>query len=127
MARKPTRLVIVDDSHVLCHRLEGLLNEVENVQVVGWAQDMRSGLEMVESLQPDVVTLDIKMPGENGLVLLEKIKQLERSPVVIMLTNYPYSAYRRKATDLGAEYFFDKSTELLQVIRVLRNGVGLES
>ena len=127
MTRRSTTLVILDDSDIVCRGLKGLLKEVENVKVVGWAQDAQSGLEMVESLQPDVVTLDIKMPGEGGLVLLEKIKQLERSPMVIMLTNYPYSAYRRKAADLGAEYFFDKSTELLQVIRVLRNGVGLES
>jgi CheY-like chemotaxis protein len=67
-----------------------------------------------------VAILDIRMPSGSGLQVLETIKQDTTSPVVIVLTAFPYPQYRTKCRELGADYFFDKATELDQVIEVLQ-------
>ncbi len=115
-------VVIVDDSAVVRQRLATMLAELDQVGVVAVERNAERGLALVRSLGPDAVVLDIRMPGESGMWLLEKIRQLDISPTVIVLTNYPYAAYRRRCKDLGADYFFDKSTEFHKAVEVLRNG-----
>ena len=90
--------------------------------MVGEAADARQGLEFARPLHADVITRDIRMPGGSGLNLIPQIKELEPSPTVVVLTNYPSSAYRKRATEAGADFFFDKSTEFHKVLDVLRNG-----
>ena len=63
--------------------------------------------------------LDIHMPNGNGIRVLETIKKNPVAPVVIMLTAFPYPQYRRRCLEIGAEYFFDKTTEFDQVAVVL--------
>jgi len=78
----------------------------------------------VGKLNPDVVILDIHMPGKNGMEVLKELKKFEPAPCAIMLTNYPYPQYRKKCADLGADYFLDKSAdfeELFTVITQLRH------
>jgi DNA-binding NarL/FixJ family response regulator len=67
------------------------------------------------------VILDIRMPGGSGIDVLENIKKTNAAPVVIVLTNYPYPQYRKKCMALGAEYFFDKTTEFEKVTEVIEN------
>jgi DNA-binding NarL/FixJ family response regulator len=59
------------------------------------------------------------MPSGSGISVLEEVKRRGKSPVVIMLTNYPYPQYRKKCMDAGADYFFDKSNEFHKVTEVL--------
>ena len=61
------------------------------------------------------------MPGGNGIKVLENIKKGKFAPSVIMLTNDPYPPYRQKCMDAGADFFFDKSTEMEQVIEVCQS------
>lgn len=63
-----------------------------------------------------MVILDIWMPEESGIEVLQNIKLRERVPIVIILTNYSYPQYRKRCLELGADYFFDKSTELDRMI-----------
>ena len=81
-------------------------------------------VKKVPRLRPDVVILDIRMPGGNGLQALERIKASDSAPMVIMLTAFPYPQYRKKCLELGAEHFFDKSTEFEQVAQVLQQLAG---
>lgn len=62
-----------------------------------------------------------KMPGGNGIDVLQNIKKSKPAPIVIMLTNYPYLQYRKKCMKAGAEYFFDKASEFEKVNEVLEN------
>ncbi len=114
------RILLVDDSPVVRERLAALLAEVEGVEVVGQAQDAPEAVAAIRALQPDVVTLDIRMPGGNGIDALAEVKKLQPTPVIIMLTNYPYPQYRKKCLDAGADYFLDKSTEFEQVAQILK-------
>jgi DNA-binding response OmpR family regulator len=65
------------------------------------------------------VILDIRMPGGNGIQVLEAIKTSTAAPVVIMLTAFPYPQYRKKCLEVGADYFLDKTTEFERVVEVL--------
>ena len=112
------KVFIADDSSVIRDRLNALLSDLPGVEVIGEAGDAEETLKGIQELNPDVVILDIRMPGGNGIGVLKKIKKNDSCPVVIMLTNYPYLQYRKKCTDLGADYFFDKSTEFERIIEV---------
>ena len=113
------RVLVVDDSAIIRERLHGILDDLHGVTVVGEAEDGRQAVEMVEALQPDVVILDIRMHGGSGIEALEQIKRIEPAPVVAILTNYPYSQYRDRCAALGADFFFDKSTEFARIAEAL--------
>jgi DNA-binding NarL/FixJ family response regulator len=117
--RQPVQVVLIDDSVSVRRRLADLLDELENVVLVGEARSADEGLELLTSLQPDVVILDVRMPGRSGIGLLEDMQRVDPRPAVIVLTNYPYVAYRRRCMDLGAQYFFDKSSQFNRVSDVL--------
>jgi CheY-like chemotaxis protein len=68
--------------------------------------------------EPDVVILDIRLIGGNGMNVLERIKKGHAPPIVIMFTNYPDPQCREKCRELGAEYFFDEVTEIESFIKV---------
>ena len=115
------RILIADDSAVVRARLVTLLSELEDVEIVGEAQTCGEATERIRQLQPDVVILDIRMPGGSGIDVLETVKQNTPAPLVMMLTNFPYSQYREKCLRAGADFFFDKSTEFEEMIGVFRS------
>jgi len=111
---------IVDDSPVVRDRLVTMISELPNVEVVGQADIAFEAINSIRQLRPSVVVLDISMPGGSGMYVLETIKKEHPGPLVIMLTNFAHEQYRQKCLQLGADYFFDKSTEFERVTEVLR-------
>lgn len=113
------RVFIVDDSEEIRARLSALLSEIEGVAVVGTNGQAGSALRAILALEPHVVILDLRLPDGHGLELLEKVKRTRFSPAVIVLTNYPYPAYRQKSQEAGADYFLDKSTDFDRIPGVI--------
>jgi len=114
------KVFIVDDSRAFQKELINLLSKLKEVEIVGQAEDSVKAMEAIQRLKPDVVILDIPMPGGKGIDALENIKKGKSPPIVIMFTNYPYRQYRKKYMDAGADFFFDKSTEFEKVTEVLK-------
>lgn len=114
------KIFIVDDSDIIVERVKILLSVFEELEFIGQASNANDAVEAILKLKPDVVILDIRLVGGNGMKVLERIKKEEPSPLVIMLTNYPYPQYREKCRQLGAEYFFDKVTEIESFVKVLK-------
>jgi DNA-binding NarL/FixJ family response regulator len=114
------KVFIVDDSKLVVERVKILLSTFEELEFIGQAANANDAVEAILQLKPDVVILDIRLIGGNGMKVLERIKKEDPSPVVIMLTNYPYPQYRKKCRELGAEYFFDKVTEIESLVKVLK-------
>ena len=85
------RTLIVDDELPARERLRRMLAGVEGVEIIGEAEDGAQAVEMIEELEPDLVLLDIQMPGLNGF---EVIEALEDSPPVIFVTAYDQYAIR---------------------------------
>jgi DNA-binding NarL/FixJ family response regulator len=109
------KVFIADDSLVVREHLVTMLDELAGIVIVGQAETVAEAISAIAKLQPDVVILDIHMPDGSGIDVLQTIKQDEPAPVVIVLTNYPYPAYRQKFLQAGADFFLDKSTEFDQI------------
>ncbi|MBT8379620.1 MAG: response regulator transcription factor [Ignavibacteria bacterium] len=118
------RVVIVDDSNLVRERLVKMLGAVPNLEIVGEAANSQDALEVFRDQKPHVVIVDIKIPGENGIEVLKKIKKINQAVIVIIITNYPFTQYRTKCLENGADYFFDKSNEYSEVIRTIENMVN---
>jgi DNA-binding NarL/FixJ family response regulator len=106
---------IADDSLIVRERLVTMLDELAEIEIVGQAENVAEAIKTIRKVKPDVVILDIRMPGGSGIDVLRNIKQGEATPMVIILTNYPYLGYRQKCLRAGADFFLDKSTEFEQI------------
>ena len=113
------KLLIVDDSEIVREVLIDSLREFSGIEIAGEADNALEAIEMIRTLRPDVIVLDFKMPGGNGLTVLKEIRSENFSPLVLMLTNYPHLQYRDACLNAGAHHFFDKSTEFHKVIEIL--------
>jgi DNA-binding NarL/FixJ family response regulator len=109
------KVFIADDSLIVREHLVTMLEELAGIEVVGQAENVAEAISAIRNLKPDVVILDILMPGGSGIDVLENIKQDGAGPMVIILTNYPYPVYRQKCFQAGADFFLDKSTEFDQI------------
>jgi DNA-binding NarL/FixJ family response regulator len=115
------RLFIVDDSRIVRQRLVAMLSEQPEIEIIGEAEDAFSAIDGIRALDPDVVILDIHLPGSaTGIYVLESIRRRQNRPAVIMLTNYSFQQYRKRCMQAGATYFFDKSTEFEKVPQALQ-------
>jgi two-component system, chemotaxis family, chemotaxis protein CheY len=110
-SKKGISLLIVDDSDFIRERLSEMIRESEIFGTISNAYDSESALKIYSASTPDIVILDIRIPGENGIKTLEKMKAISKVPKIIMLTNYPYDQYRKKCLATGADYFFSKSDD----------------
>ena len=119
--RELIKLLIADDSSLLRGYLMDTTRRFQEIRIVGQAEDVPQAVESVAKFKPDVVILDIQMPGGSGIDVLETIKKNKPSPIVIMFTNYPYPQYRKKCLAAGADFFFDKSLEFDALTDTLKN------
>jgi DNA-binding NtrC family response regulator len=113
------KVLVVDDSSVVRERLVGMLSTLRGIQQVDTATGAREARHAIQSTQPDVVVLDIHMPGGSGLQVLEALSA--RRPLVrtIVLTNDPAPQWRAASLRAGADFFFDKSAEFEQAVDVI--------
>ena len=119
-SNKNLTVFLADDSALIRERLPDMLAEITGVEVIGQAADGIEAINSVGKLKPDVVVLDIRMPGKNSMEVLQELKKFEPAPCVIILSNYPYPQYRKKCLDMGADYFFDKSTDFDRLFTVIK-------
>ena len=104
------RVLIVDDSPTMCAIVDGLLSSHGGIEVVGHAADAAEARAAMKALSPDVVTLDIEMPGMNGLEFLDKIMTLRPTPVIIVSSRTQAgSEITARALALGAVDTYCKS------------------
>lgn len=109
---KAIRVLVVDDSVVMRKAISGIVNEASGVVVVGTAKNGVEALEKVTILNPDVMTLDIDMPGMNGLVVLERIMSQNPLPVVVVSSLSQVGAkVTVQALELGAVDFLPKELD----------------
>jgi len=113
------RVFICDDSASVRERLVTMALDLPEVDIVGQAEDAPGSVDAIRQAQPDVVILDIRMPGGSGIDVLRRLKKTAPAPAVIMLTNFSYEQYRTKCEAAGADFFLDKSTEFDQIALAL--------
>lgn len=118
------KLLIADDSTFLRQRLSHLITELTGIENIIYAEDVPAAIKTIETEKPDVVVLDIQMPGGSGIDVLKKVQKKEQKPIFIVFTNYPYPRFRKSCMAAGADFFPDKSfdhNELLVVLKKLKD------
>jgi DNA-binding NarL/FixJ family response regulator len=115
------KVFISDDSATVRERLVTMALDLPEIAVVGQAQDAPGSLGAIRQTRPDVVILDIRIPGGNGIEVLREVKKMSPAPSVIMFTNYAHAQYRKKCEEAGADFFLDKSTEFDKLPQTLEH------
>ncbi|HCA80888.1 MAG TPA: two-component system response regulator [Bacteroidetes bacterium] len=120
------KLFVADDSSMIRERIVRMVTNTPNVQLVGEAADGMEALRGIRETKPDLVILDLKMPKASGIEILPLIKLLSTPPTVMVLTNYATRHHREACAKFGADYFFDKSTELEKALELIESLAGKE-
>jgi DNA-binding NarL/FixJ family response regulator len=124
-ARSPLRILLADDHVTVRHGLKLLIESQPDMRVVAEASDGTAAIQRAQELKPDVVVMDISMPGMNGLVATRTLKQLQPDAAIITLTRHGDDAYLQELLRAGAAGYVLKQsapTELLQAIRAAAAG-----
>lgn len=111
--------MIVDDSSLVGERIRNLVKETEGIKIIAQVESSAAAIKFIESQEPDVILLDINMPGGSGVEFLKNVKKSYSNIIVIMLSNFSDRYYRNLCEQYGADYFFDKSMEFEKVLDVL--------
>jgi DNA-binding NarL/FixJ family response regulator len=120
-----TRVVVVDDEPMVCAHLRTILGSADDLEVVAEAHDGATGVEAVVRERPDVVLMDLRMPGVDGITAITRVNELPDPPVVVVLTTFDADQYVLRALRAGAAGFLVKSTppeDLIGLVRVAAEG-----
>lgn len=117
------RVLIVDDEAPARGELRALLSEVDDAEVVGEASTGRAAIERIRADAPDVVFLDIQMPGGTGLDVAAEALELPHPPLVVFVTAYDEHAL--KAFDLAAVDYLLKPVDPARLARAIARAKGL--
>src|SRR6516162_2745544 len=126
---KKCRVLLVDDHPIVRQGLGLLIDREPDLSVCGEAEDVHSALHAISTLRPDIVVLDILLPGPDGLDVLKEIRSRSGSLPVLILSMHDESIYAERALRAGANGYIMKqeATEkvLVAIRRILRGEVYL--
>jgi two-component system chemotaxis response regulator CheB len=137
--RKPVRVLVVDDSALMRRLIPRIIQQDDSIEVVGTAIDGNFALKKIEELTPDVVTLDLEMPGLNGIDTLRAIMRRWRLPVIVVSSHSTAGAeITLRALAMGAFDFVAKprefsanmpeiAGELIQKIKAAAQSAGVQA
>ena len=115
------RLVIIDDSATVRAMVEQVVQEDPGYHVVGVAPNVEVARALIKSLRPDLVTLDLNMPGVSGTVFLDELARRRDVPVVVLSSStHDQSELVRELRLRGADACFDKARILIEAARFRR-------
>jgi two-component system, chemotaxis family, chemotaxis protein CheY len=116
---KSARILIVDDNDVIRRALRGLMRHDESLTVLGEAASGEMALQSIKAEEPDLVCLDILMPGMDGLAVLKAIREEHPRVRVIIITGQATSEVVAQARELGAKGFVVKPFNAAKVLATI--------
>lgn len=119
------RILLADDHVTVRHGLKLLIDAQPDMKVVSEASDGETAVQRAVALRPDVIVMDISMPGMNGLVATRKLKQVQPESAIVTLTRHADDAYLQELLRAGVSGYVLKQSapnELLQAIRAVAAG-----
>ena len=120
MERK-IRVLLADDQSILADGIKSVLSSCPDLEVVGIAADGFEALRLVDSSDPDVVLMDIRMPNMNGVIATQEIKRRRPDVKVLILTTFDDSDYILNAINNGASGYLLKDTSSAALIDAIKN------
>jgi len=121
MSLKPVRVLIVDDHAIVREGYRSLLAKHEGLIVVGEAGDAASGYRCYKDTRPDVVIMDISMPGRGGIDAIEHIREFDAQARVLVFTMHSGAAYALQAFRAGAKGYITKTSPPDLLVRAVRD------
>ena len=118
---KPIRILLVDDHPVVRAGIEGILNSQDDIEVIGEANDGAEAIRLSQTLQPDVILMDLRMPGTDGVTAIQAITKQEDPPYILVLTTYDTDADIVRAIEAGATGYLLKDTPRDDFFTAVRN------
>lgn len=115
------KIMIVDDEKILCECLKCAIELNGAFEVISCAQDGYTALEELKHLEPDLILMDISMPGINGIETTRLIKETNNSVKIIMLTGETNSEFLQEALTNGADGFVMKNIGYENLVRVIES------
>jgi DNA-binding NarL/FixJ family response regulator len=109
--KKNLVILIIDDNLNFAGRMTDILSELDPPSFINIAANYEEGYHLFFQDPPDIVLLDINLPGRNGIELLRIFRQTEWQGEVIMITNHSSEHYRLQCHELGAKHFLDKTND----------------
>jgi two-component system response regulator YesN len=113
------RVLLADDSDLILVRLQAILKEYKQVEIVGSFKNGTETLKALKTLKPDLAIVDIKMPGLSTLEILKEIRKEDKVMSIIVLTLYASNYYRKLAIQAGADFFFSKVDDFEKIPSII--------
>ncbi len=117
------RVFMVEDSPIIRQRIEKILAELKEIEIVGETGDAHNATDSILRLKPDAVLLDLELTDGTGYDVLQNLKRAKLHVLVLVLTNFAFPVYREAAFKAGADYFLDKSTEFDKLVPIFQKHV----
>lgn len=114
------RICIVEDQTLVREGLRSLLSMIDDVEVVAEAENGEAALQIISDIHPDVVLLDVRMPGKSGLEVLADLSDSGRLPPTLMLTTFDDDAALLESLKAGAKGFLLKDVSLARLTDAIR-------
>jgi two-component system, NarL family, response regulator len=114
------RLLIVDDHPVVCTGLTSMLSAQPGMEVLGAASSGEEALGLIQRLQPNIILLDLRMPGMDGIGVLHALKQFDTPPRVLVLTSFEKEEDIYRAIRAGAHGYLLKDSTMAEMIAAVR-------
>lgn len=116
----PIRVVLADDHSVVRRGIRDFLAETGDIEVVAEAENGVQALDAVHQYRPDVIVLDIQMPGINGLEVARRLRIDGQQPGILILTAFDDTPYVKAALETGANGYVLKSSEADEIVEAVR-------
>lgn len=116
---RPVRLLLVDDHEAFLKAAERHLRRLDHVELVGRGRDGLEAVSLADALKPDMVVLDLAMPGMGGLQATRLIKAQDEPPFVVVASHFDDAEHREHARRAGADAFISKLNYIAELLPLL--------
>jgi len=123
MTSKLITIVIADDHTIVRQGLKKIFKEEKGLQVIGEAKDGREAVALAQSMEPDIVIMDIAMPELNGIEATRQIKQAGLETKIIILSMHDHSRYIRELLGLGVSGYLLKNAASRDIVKAVNSAI----
>ena len=114
-------ILVVDDAKFSRIQIKRVIDEIDNVEVIGEAENGNEAVLLYEKLKPDLITMDLVMPEKGGVQAIEEIIRMDKSAIIIVISAIGQDELMLEATEKGAKEYIVKPFKPNELRKVLEN------